>query len=73
MNEPFDTARMPLWPLLATLAVQTLATMAVFSLPAAAPEVVRDLGVDGGLVGLFVSMIYGVSVASAMFSPGFST
>ncbi len=62
---------MPLWPLLATLAVQTLATMAVFSLPAAAPEVVRDLGVDGGLVGLFVSMIYGVSVASAMFSPGF--
>ena len=63
--------RMPLWPLLATLAVQTLATMAVFSLPAAAPEVVRDLGVDGGLVGLFVSMIYGVSVASAMLSPGF--
>ncbi len=62
---------MPLWPLVATLAVQTLATMAVFSLPAAAPEVVRDLGVDGGLVGLFVSMIYGVSVASAMFSPGF--
>jgi MFS family permease len=62
---------MPLWPLLATLAVQTLATMAVFSLPAAAPEVVRDLGVDGGLVGLFVSMIYGVSIASAMFSPGF--
>jgi MFS family permease len=45
--------------------------MAVFSLPAAAPEVVRDLGVDGGLVGLFVSMIYGVSIASAMFSPGF--
>lgn len=62
---------MPLWPLLATLAVQTLATMAVFSLPAAAPEVARDLGVDGGLVGLFVSLIYGVSVASAMFSPGF--
>ena len=62
---------MPLWPLLATLAVQTLATMAVFSLPSAAPEVVRDLGVDGGLVGLFVSVIYGVAVASAMFSPGF--
>jgi MFS family permease len=62
---------MPIWPLVATLAVQTLATMAVFSLPAAAPEVARDLGVDGGLVGLFVSMIYGVSIASAMFSPGF--
>ena len=63
--------RLPLWPLLATLAVQTLATMAVFSLPAAAPEVVRDLGVDAGLVGLFISLIYGVSIVSAMFSPGF--
>lgn len=63
--------RMPLWPLLATMAVQTLATMAVFSLPAAAPEVVRDLGIDGGLVGLFVSLVYGVSIGSAMFSPGF--
>ena len=62
---------MPIWPLLATLGVQTLATMAVFALPAAAPEVVRDLGVDRGMVGLFVSMIYGVSIISAMFSPGF--
>ena len=62
---------MPVWPLLAMLAVQTLATMAVFALPAAAPEVVRDLGVDRGLIGLFVSMIYGVSIVSAVFSPGF--
>lgn len=71
MSLPPHEDRMPVWPLLATLAVQTLATMAVFSLPAAAPEVVRDLGVDPGLVGLFISMIYGVSIASAMFSPGF--
>ncbi len=66
-----DGQAMPVWPLLAMLAVQTLATMAVFALPAAAPEVVRDLGVDRGLIGLFVSMIYGVSIISAVFSPGF--
>ena len=33
--------KMPVWPLIATLAIQTLATMALFSLPAAAPVVVR--------------------------------
>jgi MFS family permease len=63
--------RMPLWPLIATLAIQTLATMALFSLPAAAPVVVRDLGVDSGLVGLFVSMVYGFGIISAVMSPGF--
>lgn len=66
-----DRETMPVWPLVAMLGVQTLATMAVFALPAAAPEVVRDLGVDRGLIGLFVSMIYGVSIISAVFSPGF--
>ena len=34
---------MPVWPLLATLAVQTLATMALYSLPTLAPEVASDL------------------------------
>ena len=36
-----EEARMPIWPLLATLAVQTLATMALYSLPTLAPEVAR--------------------------------
>ncbi len=63
--------KMPVWPLIATLAIQTLATMALFSLPAAAPVVVRDLGVDSGLVGLFVSLVYGVGIVSAVLSPGF--
>ncbi len=61
---------MPLWPLLATLAVQTLATMALYSLPAVAPEVARDLGVSGTLVGDFVAMAYGVGIVSALVSPG---
>jgi len=62
---------MPLWPLIATLAAQTLATMALFSLPAIAPAVARALDVPGELVGVFVSIAYGVGIGSALFSPGF--
>jgi MFS family permease len=61
---------MPFWPLAATLAVQTLATMALYSVPAVAPEVARDLHVSGTLVGGFVATAYGVGVLSALISPG---
>ena len=61
---------MPMWPLAATLAVQTLATMTLYSLPAVAPEVARDLHVPGTLVGSFVAMAYGVGIVSALISPG---
>ena len=60
----------PLWPLLATLLVQTLATGAAYSLPAVAPAVGRDLGVNPALIGLFISLVYGVGILSAFFSPG---
>jgi MFS family permease len=62
---------MPLWPLIATLAAQTLATMALFSLPAIAPAVAAALNVPGELVGLFVSIAYGTGIVSALLSPGF--
>jgi MFS family permease len=62
--------RMPIWPLLATLAVQTLATMALYSLPTLAPAVAHDLGVRGTLVGGFVATAYGVGILSALISPG---
>jgi MFS family permease len=61
---------MPLAPLTATLAVQTLATMALYSLPTVAPEVARDLHVSGALVGSFVATAYGVGIISALISPG---
>jgi MFS family permease len=61
----------PIWPLLATLAMQTLATMAVFSVPAVAPEVAHDLAVPGALVGFFVAAVYGVGIVSSLLSPGF--
>ncbi len=60
---------MPLAPLLATLAVQTLATMALFSIPALAPAIAHDLGVNGALVGGFVATAYGVGILSALLSP----
>ncbi len=60
----------PVWPLLATVAVQTLATMALYSLPALAPEIARDLGVNGTMVGGFVATAYGVGIVSALLSPG---
>lgn len=62
---------MPLWPLIATLAAQTLATMALFSLPAIAPAVAAALNVPGELVGVFVSVAYGVGIISALLSPNF--
>ena len=62
---------MPVRPLLATLAVQTFATMALFSVPTAAPEIARDLHVPGALVGIFVSLVYGVGIGSALLSPGY--
>lgn len=61
---------MPVWPLTATLAVQTLATMALFSVPAIAPEIARDLHVSGTLVGGFVATAYGTGIISALLSPG---
>jgi MFS family permease len=61
---------MPMGPLAATLIVQTLATMALYSVPAVAPAVARDLHVNGTLVGGFVAMAYGVGILSALVSPG---
>ncbi len=61
---------MPVWPLLATVAVQSLATMALYSMPALAPEVARNLRINGTLVGGFVATGYGVGIISALLSPG---
>ena len=61
---------MPVAPLAATLAVQTLATMALFSLPALAPAVAAALHVNGALVGTFVATAYGTGIISALLSPG---
>jgi len=61
---------MPVGPLAATVAMQTLATMSLYSLPAVAPAVAADLRVNGTLVGGFVATAYGVGILSALLSPG---
>lgn len=66
---PAPLLRFPTAPLLATLATQTLATMAAYSFPAAAPAIARDLQVPGTLVGFFISTVYGVGIVSALLSP----
>lgn len=63
-------SRFPVGALLVTLAVQTLATAAAYSLPAIAPEVARFLGVEPTLIGVFISIVYGVGICSALLSPG---
>ncbi|MEX1036805.1 MAG: MFS transporter [Sneathiella sp.] len=61
----------PYGPLILTLAMQTLATMAAFSAPTLAPKIAEDLGVDGHLIGFFVSTVYGIGIFSALLSPDF--
>jgi MFS family permease len=70
MSPPATLRAMPIAPLAATLAVQTLATMALFSLPAIAPAVAASLHVNGALVGGFVATAYGTGIVSALLSPG---
>ncbi|MZR29178.1 MFS transporter [Sneathiella litorea] len=64
-------AGIPYGPLTLTLAMQTLATMAAFTAPTLAPKIAEDLGVDGHLIGFFVSTVYGIGIFSALLSPDF--
>ncbi|MDN4015521.1 MFS transporter [Zwartia panacis] len=61
----------PVFPLIATLATQSLATMAAYSFPVVAPVIAKDLEVPGTLVGFFISTVYGVGIISALLSPRF--
>jgi MFS family permease len=61
----------PYVALLAGLFVQTMVTMGAYSVPAAAPAIAADLGVPGERVGVFISMVYGMGMVSAVFSVSF--
>ncbi|MDO9025814.1 MFS transporter [Zwartia sp.] len=66
-----ENLRFPVFPLIATLATQSLATMAAYSFPVVAPVIAKDLQVPGTLVGFFISTVYGVGIISAVLSPRF--
>ena len=51
--------------------MQAQATMALYSVPAMAPAMARDLGVRGELSGAFVACAYGFGIFSALASPTF--
>lgn len=61
----------PVTPLFVGLIVQTLVTMAAYSVPAAAPAIAADLNIAGERVGVFISIVYGVGIISAVLSPSF--
>ena len=61
----------PYIPLLVGLVVQTLVTMGAYSVTAAAPAIAAELNVRGELVGVFISMVYGVGMVSAVLSVSF--
>ena len=70
-REAPQNLKFPVLPLIATLATQSLATMAAYSFPVVAPVIAQDLQVPGTLVGFFISTIYGVGIISALLSPRF--
>ena len=70
-NDAREHLGFPVLPLMATLATQSLATMAAFSFPVVAPVIAEDLQVPDTLVGFFVSTVYGVGIISALLSPRF--
>lgn len=61
----------PYIPLLVGLSVQTLVSMAAYSVPAAAPAMAVDLDIAGERVGIFISIVYGVGMVSAILSVSF--
>jgi MFS family permease len=70
-NQARENLKFPVFPLIATLATQSLATMAAYSFPVVAPVIAKDLQVPGTLVGFFISTVYGVGIISAVLSPRF--
>jgi len=61
----------PTVALLIGLIVQTLVTMAAYSIPAAAPAIAAELNIAGEWVGIFIAIVYGVGMFSAVMSPSF--
>lgn len=56
--------------LAATLTVQSLAAMALLTLPVVAPAVADSLGISAAYVGLYIALAYAGAMASSLFSGG---
>lgn len=56
--------------LVATLTVQSLAAMALLTLPVVAPAVAKSLNISTAYVGLYIALAYAAAMASSLFSGG---
>lgn len=59
-----------LFALLATTAIQLLASMALVTVPVLAPAASAEVGLSASLVGFFISIAYGASMVGALVSGG---
>lgn len=59
-----------LLPLVVTLAIQALASMASFTVPVLAPAAARDLAGPAALVGVYVALIYLSAMVTSLLSGG---
>lgn len=58
------------WATVAMLMQQALSSMAGFTIPVLVPPISRETGLDPGLVGLFVPLVYGGSMISSILTGG---
>src|SRR5690554_2174048 len=54
--------------LIATLTVQSLAAMALLTLPVVAPAVAQSLGISAAYVGLYIAIVYAGAMGASLMS-----
>ena len=54
----------------AMMAVQSVITMGMYTMPVLAPEIARDLGMPATMIGAYTSMVYAVCIFSALLGGG---
>ena len=72
MRDPASSGRLAagaLWVLLATTAVQSLATMTAMIVPVLGPQIAPDLGFPTLALGYYVSVLYGSAIISGTLGP----
>ncbi len=54
----------------AMMAVQSVITMGMYTMPVLAPEIARDIGIPATMIGAYTSMVYAVCIFSALLGGG---
>lgn len=59
-----------IWPLIVTMAIQALVSMAIFSPPVIAPAAHDEIGFPASWVGIVTALTFGAATFGALFSGG---